>query len=173
MSSAILNDHLANVSRHYQTSQIAIAKLPRRVLLLLSIAAKYAARISEILNVRPEDCCGRDRFYVRGLKRSASYIVEIPVVTSCGTAADFAPGGGNLWLLDYKPVYNWCHRVGIGFTPEGHRNVARTHAHRYYTAQKIASEINAAAASDVLHHRSRQSVQYYLNPGRYTHGKNK
>jgi integrase len=149
------------VTKLYRSPLARVNLLPTMVLYVLYVAACHSMRISELLQIRVGDYLGSQRFIIRGSKRSRSYTAYIPeIVPLLKTTIDLPPE----WYVircGYKYVWGWCYRVGLGFTPEGHTNVARTHAHRYDTADLVAAKTDRSVAGDCLHHRSRLSIDYY------------
>jgi hypothetical protein len=154
----------------YYSPNANVSWLPDDVLTLLYYSAMYSARVSEMLRIMSADHLPEDRYIVRGLKRSASYVVMIPSQLVTAPVGWFEKGTGGIFRLDYATVFRWCQRVGIGFTPAGHKAVARTHAHRYQTAKAVSDIADCSAATAALHHRSGRSVDFYINPRGGSHG---
>ena len=136
--------------------------LPDVVLVILFYAAVNCCRISEILNIRASAFIGEDRYVVRALKRSRSYSVHLPLLHPYAVRCANMPADARVFALGYRWFWQWCERIGLGFTPAGNQNVARTHAHRYCTAAAVSTCESTTAASDVMHHNSRRSVLFYL-----------
>lgn len=130
---------------------------------LLCFIRDHCMRIRELLNIKSSDFIGDSRFVVRGLKKSRNYTVKLPVVQLSNP-----PKNDPRWDLpvvpySYMQVWNFCRKNGYGLNRPGKRYVARTHAHRYETAQAVANIAGKSAASDVLHHNSKRSVDYYIS----------
>jgi len=135
--------------------------LPDAVLAILYICAIHCMRISELLLLRARDYLGEGRWLVRGLKRSRSYTIWLNTLAFNTPLKSALKDNRPIIEFPYKYVWSWCRRAGIGTTPAGRSTVARTHAHRYLTAKKVASVAPDAAASDVMHHNSKRSLQNY------------
>ena len=136
--------------------------LPAGMFAVLYCAAVHCSRISEILNLTPNDYLGENRFLVHGLKRSRNYIVRLPVVVLDPRWRSSPRASEPFIDFSYRQLWRTCRRAGIGITPPGHRNCAVTHGHRYLTAGKVRAASDSIAAGDALHHNSRRSVSYYL-----------
>lgn len=148
----------------------AIQRLPVGIAGLLNCAAIHCCRISEILELTPAQYIGENRFVVRALKGSRNYIVVLPIII-LNPAWQSHPKRFTPFIeYSYAQVWRYCRRAGVGFVPAGHRNVAVTHAHRYRTASAVQQVFDDSAAGDVLHHRSRRSIQYYLQTVGGCHG---
>jgi hypothetical protein len=150
------------VKNLFNTPHAAVNRLPLETLVILYCAASNCMRISEVLQLRPSQYIGNNRFAVFGAKRSASYMIEMAVIVEHpGWRTD--PRVDEPFLtVGYPAVWRWCRVCGIGFTPDGHKNVARTHSHRYLTARAVNAAVSGTVAGDVLHHRGKSSVQFYL-----------
>jgi len=129
-------------------------------------------RINELLTITPEDFIGNNRFLIRGLKRSQNYIITLPVLQLSSAKKSDVRWLDPIITWSYCQVWRWCVKCGIGQNRQGRKTVARTHSHRYQTAEIVVDKINRQASSDVLHHRSRRSVNYYLQKKEGLHGKN-
>jgi hypothetical protein len=146
----------------YNTPNARTDMLPLEVLVVLWRAAEHCMRISEILSLSPGQYVGAGRFAALAAKKSRAYMVQLEIVpTVVNWRAD-----ERLWCpflpISYPAVWRWCRICGIGFTPEGHRNVARTHSHRYLTARAVSAVTSPAVAGDALHHRGTRAIGYYL-----------
>lgn len=150
------------VSTYYNSPAATLHYMDPSVLELLYYAAVNNCRISELLSINQGDCVGNDRYVVRGQKGSRSYTVHLPGLSPVLDPWSSTVPQARVFPVRYKVVWRWCVRCGIGFTPPGHRNVARTHAHRYQTAAAVNCKADKIVAGDVLHHRSQRSISYYI-----------
>jgi integrase len=170
--SSIRRDLEDSVRSMYRVSSVKLHYLPTMVLFILWVSGIHSMRISELLELTVDDDLEQGRFIIKGRKRSRSYTVYIPELIPIVKELKTTANDRRVFRCDYKWIWEWCRRCGVGFTPEGHVNCARTHAHRYQTAERVSSRAGNTAAGDVLHHRSRSSVDYYLPKKRGSHGKN-
>lgn len=156
----------------FQSTRARVEYMPMAVLVALYVSGVNSMRISEVLGICRSDYLGAGRFVIRAKKRSRSYTIYAPELRPMVEGVGGGGASNRIFDFDYQWVWAWCRRCGVGMTPVGHRNVARTHAHRYITAQKIAGLVDDGVAGDVLHHRSPESISYYLNERKGRNGKN-
>jgi hypothetical protein len=146
--------------------------VPYPVLSALYFAGVNCARISEMLNLRYSDHIGNARYVVRGLKRSRSYSVHLqgyyPPAGYCDADLARIP----VFSTNYDTVYRWCRRIGLGSLQGRRKYFIRTHLHRYITAKRVRKAHGVKFTSAVLHHKSIDSQEYYINKGECTDGKN-
>ena len=150
------------VKHIYCSVDAAVDRLPPEVLGALYYAGICSMRIAELLNLTWADHLGNGQFIVRGLKKSRSYTVWLPVVEIPADVTAQCVRPGYVVQVGYKTVWAWCRRVGIGTTPHGRKTPARTHAHRYHTARAVMAVAGKRAAGETLHHRSQRSVESYI-----------
>lgn len=151
-----------SVKTLFRSPSAKVDLLPETVLILLYYAGMNCMRISELLQVRISAYLGEGRWLLRGVKGSRCYIAHMPLLGDFDKIECDRNPELPVFSLPYKRVWEWCRRVGIGFTPENHTSVARTHAHRYSTARLVAKKFNDRAAGDALHHNALRSISYYL-----------
>jgi hypothetical protein len=146
--------------------------LPDIVLTILYIAAVNNARISEILSIRYCDHLGGSRFLCRGKKRGYDYTVQLMCLVSPPQLKWHCVDKRPIFSIGYKRIWTWCRAAGLGFTPECRFTVARTHAHRYHTADAVCEISGISSVQGVLHHRAATSAEYYLSAKERKNGEN-
>lgn len=151
-----------SVVDRFRSHSAEVWRLPINVLALLYECSNYSARVSEMLSIKSADILEDFRFLVRGKKRSRSYLATFPVIKINNPSYEYYPFFDNIWGLTYKSVYNWCCRIDLGCAFKRNKTVARTHAHRYQLATEIAKKSSQVAAGDILHHRSKKSIEFYI-----------
>lgn len=170
--SRVENCAIVNSCFQLKTRRIASDYMPDNILFLLRILAENTMRVSEALGILARDHIDGGRWLVQGKKRSRSYVISLP------TRQLAAPGASDpRWQLPllpytYSQVYMWCCRCGVGGVAAGRTTAARTHAHRYNTAVKIAKMTNDRCAGDILHHNSNRAILAYLKKEEVPNGQN-
>jgi len=146
-------------------------QVSRRCLVALYVIAMWAMRASEYLSATVGDVMENDMLFIRGKKRSASYRIQLPGLTSQVKVAQIDSPGRLVSGVEYMDLYRACIRAGIGSLITGHRNASRTHLYRHLLADQ-APIIGDRAAGDLLHHRSPTTINFYGVRRRRDHGNN-
>jgi hypothetical protein len=161
-NSVIMGYQVDSLLSGLRTTPGALSSLPQTILDILWLCVVYSTRISEVLSLSTADYIGQGRYLCRGKKRSRDISVYIGHDPDYFTGHGAIPSPTHLFPVGYYTVRRWCVRAGIGFLPRGHKNVARTHAHRYYTADAVARISSPSSVTCVLHHNSSRSREHYL-----------
>jgi hypothetical protein len=140
----------------------ALKLLPQTILDVLWLCVVYSARISEVLALSTADYIGQGRYLCHGKKKSRDISIYIGRDPDYFTGHGAIPDPALLFPVSYCSVRRWCVRAGIGVLPRGRKNIARTHAHRYFTADAVSRISSPSSVSCVLHHNSARSREYYL-----------
>lgn len=161
-----------SVSSFLRTPTPPLRGFPIDILTVLYLAVVNNSRISEVLDVRYSDYCGANRFLIRGKKRSYSYQALISCIER-GTINQIRDSGNrHLFEIDYRRIWRWLCKSGIGELLPGRKTVARTHLHRYYTVQDLADRYGLETAQQLMHHKTTASTAIYNNRKGSLHGQN-
>ena len=159
-----------SIKSMYMCKGATLQYMPYTVLTILFFCAIHGMRISELLNITPADHVGDHRFLVRGLKRSRSYMVHLDVRDVSPVVKTNPFYQVSIIPFTYRYIYDWCVRCGVGMDSKLRKTTARTHAHRYQTADNVTALAGSAPAGDVIHHNSSKSISYYLNKRSVSNG---
>jgi hypothetical protein len=146
-----------------------IMQISRPCVAALYVIISNGIRASEYLNATAEQVLPADRLVCFGAKRSGSFILHLPGLSSQIEPFRLASPGIGVSGVSYRQLYRACCKVGIALLVDGHRNLARTHAGRYRLVQQVL-RYGTRVASDVLHHRSGASLSYYSGVKEVSHG---
>jgi len=142
----------------------AIAAGAMRELAALYYIYLYGMRAGEYLSIAVRDLIGNDMCVVHGEKGGSSYQIRLPGIDEQFAGARLICPGRLVSGTTYRRVYTLCVRCSIGILPSRHINVARTHAGRYNLVARVDS-LGERVAGDLLHHRSRKTVNSYRGAG--------
>jgi hypothetical protein len=165
-----------NCPVHYYVPPIAIDEaelllnVPKTRLELLSgpvfaaicIITQWSMRSIEYLRATTDDLLGNDMLLIRGAKGSAAYRIHCPGIDSQTGTWSFNRHGWLISGISYHKLWQACKRHDIGFLPDGHKNIARTHAARYNLVKAVGQR-GQRIAGDLLHHRSQTAIKYYTD----------
>ena len=129
---------------------------------VLQIAVLYLCRISEILALRVDSVFHPDRAVSLGSKRGAAYVLYLPGLSQQILKSKVKDESVPLFPVSYSQCYRSCVRAGIRFTRAGYKNSMRCHAGRYAVNKLYSEGSEVNVLSDLLHHKSKNSVLYYL-----------
>lgn len=156
--------NLAEIARVLTVAESHLWQASRRELSCIYVVALWGMRIGEYLSATAGDLLGNDFLLIHGEKRSASYRIMLPGIDA-QFAADAGSCPGRLVAgTTYTRVYRQCVKLHIGRVLSEHKNLARTHAGRYYIAATVIRH-GRRVASDLLHHRSDTAITSYVDAG--------
>lgn len=121
-------------------------------------------RISELLKLTNKSLHPSGLGYVPGSKGSNARQIFTFISPQVVAELAAAPEEFFLFNITYNTIYRVCKQVGLTLNIPGHANQAVTHQGRYLNASQATKSLGAAAASGVLGHRGRQTLQGYANP---------
>lgn len=139
--------------------------LPRRVATVFQIAFLYCCRISELLDSRHCDVVPPDRLVCKGKKGSNSYIIYLPGLSQFIYDNGFLNSTDSLFPFKYAYLYRWAVRIGIPVRLDKRNNNAVLHLSRYVFSNKCIDRQPSSAIGECLRHRSKDTINYYLNKG--------
>lgn len=129
---------------------------------IVATQAISSSRISEILALTTFSILSYDTVLVKGSKRSASYTIYLPDLSRQVSEENDKKTEKKIFELTYKQVYTELKKAGCRYQDGRSRNCSCTHHCRYVQAKRVNEMSNEAAAGDLLHHRSKTSILYYL-----------
>jgi len=138
-------------------------RLPAAMRTLLRVTFTYGCRISEILQLTVADILPGDLLFVNCLKGGSNYVIRLPGVAEDVNAQPKAQSQHAIFNYGYARCYLCCCSLGIGHLYEGRKNHSRLHLARHRLAASVISYKSKVAAGDVLHHRSRRSINHYTH----------
>lgn len=126
------------------------------------VALVYFSRVSELLRLTINDIINPDRVFCSGLKHSHSYLIYLPGITKQVSALSSSDASLRIFPISYVKCYRSYVRAGIRLSVPNRKNVARCHIGRYQVSSLASKGYSKDALSDVLHHRRKSSISYYL-----------
>jgi len=127
----------------------------------LYVIAMYGMRSAEYLRAQVSDIISQDVLFIQGVKGSRSYTIQLPGLSAqFETEISKCPGrlvSGTTYLALYRASV----KIGLGTLLANHRHATRTHIYRHKLANLVRDR-GETAAGDLLRHRSRTSIKYYL-----------
>jgi len=157
----ILNDHNVNESVMHPIARAACV-----------ICFLYLCRIAEVLSLCASDVIAPDRCLCRGSKRGHSYIVYLPDLSSQLKKEGLVGSSTLLFPISYSQCYRSLVRAGVRYCRSGFSNSSRSHIARYSVRHLAGQGVPPETLTDLLHHKSKKSILYYLNERKLTYGKN-
>jgi hypothetical protein len=130
---------------------------------LLTLLQSNNSRIGELLSITVRDYLGNGDYFVRGKKRSRSYTVHVGYTPSELLGFDPTSLNTKIFSVNYRKVYSYCLKHGVGLQLNNRKNVSRTHAFRHIRAKQVREIASVRDCSDVLRHNSPRSISHYLN----------
>jgi hypothetical protein len=140
-------------------------RIPRLFYGIVQVSTFYGLRISELLRAQQSDVLPFDVLHVHGAKGSRDCQVYIPGVCSLMQESRKAFTCGCLWHYSYLNIWRAMRTAGFYHALKNHQNMVVTHYGRYRIANATATIHGLSSTSDVLRHRSKTSVMYYINQG--------
>ncbi len=135
------------------------------------ICLLYFCRISEVLRLTVKDVLHPDRALCIGSKRGSSYVVFLPGLSyqlhNCGSISP----SSSLFPISYLQCYRSYVRAGIRLRVSGGKNYRRSHIGRYAVSDLFDKGVEKTTLGDLLHHKSKSSILYYLISEESPHGK--
>jgi hypothetical protein len=127
-------------------------------------------RSAELLKCTVRNLIGIDRVFIYGAKSSSNYIIVAPGIDSQFQRGQVLDDDELLFPFSYIQLYRACLKVGIGEKFKENENYSRLHMSRHLLAETVNSLAGRQAAGDILHHKSKRSVSYYLPAEEKDHG---
>ena len=123
----------------------------------------YFCRISEVLSLRVSDILNPDRVVCSGSKRGSGYVMYLPGLSAQVHQAPNNSSDSPLFPISYLKCYRSFKRAGIRLVRQGYKNDAVCHTGRYQVNKVSPEVIDTNKLGDLLHHKSKSSISYYLN----------
>ena len=130
---------------------------------LLSLLQSNNSRIGELLSITVRDYLGNGDYFVRGKKRSRSYTVHVGYTPDELLGFNPTSKETKVFPVNYRRVYSYCLKHGVGLQLNNRKNVSRTHVFRHIRAKQVREIASVRDCSDVLRHNSPRSISHYLN----------
>jgi len=154
---------IGDSSPHYE-------QIPSRVAAALRIAWVYGLRIGEVLRLTWADVLPGDRAFVCGEKGGRGQLIALPGANAQILAAPGLSLSSSLCGCSYTAVYRALVRAGIGRRFGRNRNSSRSHLGRHLTARAVVSQCGRSAGMEALRHKSKDTIDYYLDKEDEHHG---
>lgn len=123
----------------------------------------YFCRISEVLSLTFGDIIHPDRAVCTGAKRGRSYAIYLPGLSQQVLTSSLSDISIPLFPISYLQCYRSYLKSGIRLNIKGSKNVRRCHLGRYKVADLFDQGLEVSILGDLLHHKSKSSILYYLN----------
>lgn len=157
-----INSILPTVQNLFPGSCARESNCCRAMLTCLKICAIYNMRITELLSVTSANVLPGCRVLCQGLKKSHSYIIFLPRLNTFMSDQNFIKKHYKLFPYTYMQCYRSSKSVGIQFSQNGNLNSSVTHSSRYSVASIVSENFGEITASNVLRHKSKSTINYYL-----------
>lgn len=129
-----------------------------------AVAVGNGCRISEVLRLRNGQVQPNGLAWVAGSKGSRGRLLFLGLCPEDARQIANSPAKAPLFPVSYIQVWRACVKYGFASKIQGHKHLAVTHAGRYKLAQTIASNASEELAGEVLGHKSKNTIQYYVHP---------
>jgi hypothetical protein len=141
------------------------SRIPARIYGIVQLSTFYGLRISELLYATQRDVLPFDKLHIHGLKGSRDCQIFIPGICDLMQAARKAFACSCLWHLSYLSIWRSLRKAGFYLVVKNHQNLVVTHYGRYRMADDTNKNFGVSSTSDVLRHRSKSAVFYYISQG--------
>lgn len=128
----------------------------------LQVCILHGARIGELLKATTKDIIGPDLLLIHGEKKSRDYTMYLPGLVQCFERPIESGQVVRIFPFDYLQVWRKARGIGMVNYLPGRKNAIVTHTGRYQLAKTLTRVGTESAASDVLRHRSPDTIKYYL-----------
>lgn len=129
-----------------------------------AVAVANGCRISEVLRLKICHLQPNGQAWTPGSKGSCARLLFLGLSLEQVREFYSLPRKLDLFPVPYISVWRACIKHGFADRLPGHKHLAVTHAGRYKLAQAIALEASEEVAGEVIGHRSKNSIQYYVHP---------
>jgi len=164
-------DYFPTISEVFNDKSINVLQMHPVARAVASVCAVYLCRVAEVLSLSINNVVYPDRCLCPGSKRGYSYIIYLPGLSSQISRAGISDQSCLLFPISYIKCYRSFLRAGIRAVRSGFVNSARCHAPRYQVNNFVGHGIPPENLGDLLHHKSKSSILYYLNEMEFTYGK--
>lgn len=129
-----------------------------------AVAVANACRISEVLRIEGKDILPNGTAIITASKNSNARMIYLGLDRDlvCHLKNNFT--NRSVFGVQYREVWGALVRFGLAVQEIGHKNNAVTHAGRYAVAKEVAKNHGEEVAGQVLGHRSKNAITYYLHP---------
>lgn len=129
-----------------------------------AVAVGNGCRISEVLRLRNGQVQPNGLAWVEGSKGSRGRLLYLGLCPEEAQQVANSPAKLPVFPVSYIQVWRACIKYGFASKIQGHKHLAVTHAGRYRLAQEIAKGSTEELAGEVLGHKSKNTIQYYVHP---------
>ena len=129
-----------------------------------AVAVANACRISEVLSITNFQVQPNGMAWTVGSKGSNSRLIYLGLLSSEAEELRSVNVAFKLFPWGYQHVYRACLAYGFAGSLPCHKHRVITHAGRYRLAQEIAQASREAVAGEVLGHKSKTAIEYYIKP---------
>ena len=157
------DDYFPSVRSLFYDMSIAESSMHPVCRAVCRVAAVYFCRISELLRLCISDVLEPDRAICTGSKRGSDYVIFLPGLSKQILLSEVSDPTLPLFPVSYSQCYRSYVRAGISLFRDGFKNAARCHASRYQVSKLHSEGKELNTLSDLLHHKSKSSILYYLN----------
>lgn len=162
---------IPTITELISTPPAGVSLLSPNVKAALTICFLYLMRVNEVLSLKVCDVIYPDRVICPGSKGGCGYMLFLPDLSKQLSDYSISVMSTNLFSSTYSQCYRGCIKAGIHLHCTTKGNTPRTHLYRYIFANDQYNNITPTVMRDLLHHRSVNSQQYYLNKSEVSHGK--
>jgi hypothetical protein len=157
-----INHALPAIDTIIKTNPVPFSCLSHGVQVIIKLVLLNSMRVTELLQITSSDEIKPSMFISRGLKKSNSYLVHIPIDPYNRRILDKLPERTPLFQWSYNQVYRAMCNAGLPLCITTRVNRCVTHRGRYDLAQKLEALNDTANVTPLLHHKSSTSAAYYL-----------
>jgi integrase len=119
-------------------------------------------RVGELTQVKKCDEIRPSMFFIKGIKRSHSYSIHIPIDSRNRAILDSMPFSQLLFPFTYQYIYRSMLSAGMSYRVRSRVNRVVTHIGRFDLADKLHLMNLRSSVSSLLRHKSKSSASYYL-----------
>lgn len=152
---------LPSISEIVNCNPLPVSCLNNAVYVVIQLVLLNSMRCSELLNITVNDLLKPSIFLVRGLKKSYSYSITIPMDRLNQKILSVMPKGTRLFPFTYTKVYRSMKAAGLGIDIPTRINQAVTHRSRYELASKLSLLNERENVTPLLHHKSPRTKEFY------------
>lgn len=129
-----------------------------------AVAVGNGCRISEVLRLRSDNVQPNGLAFTQGSKGSRGRLLYLGLSPEEAQQTANQPAKIPLFPIEYIQAWRACIKYGFASKIQGHKHLAVTHAGRYQLAQMVARNSGEELAGEILGHRSKNTIQYYVHP---------
>jgi integrase len=132
-------------------------------LITIKLLFAFGLRISEILNIKFEDYIGNNMFIINTLKHGSTDKILLPQFNLDDINQYKQLTGKIFYGTSYKRIYRILNSLNCYAYNQKCKTRKITHNGRLILANNVAAKVGAEKAGEVLNHKSKKTINYYVN----------